>query len=116
MPPYFYLFGALGANSQETALSGFLERITCSLDDIHRTSNDRTKERFFWTDGLKGSASRSVTRLLRELVRGVWRRGLAQLQLMWVRAAVCGLVANNLGPVADIVVLGHRIVAVNVVP
>ena len=37
------------------------------------------------------------------------------MQLLWVRAAVCGLVANNLGPVADIVGRGHWIVAVNVV-
>ena len=53
---------------------------------------------------------------MRELVRVVSRKRLAWLQLMWVRAAVCGLVANNVVPVADIVVLGHRIVAVNVVP
>ena len=35
---------------------------------------------------------------------------------MWVLAAVCRLVATNVGPVADIVGPGHRIVAVNVVP
>ena len=35
---------------------------------------------------------------------------------MWVRTDDCGLVANNLGPVADIVGWGHRIVAANVVP
>ena len=37
------------------------------------------------------------------------------MQLMWVRASVYGLVANNLGPVAEIVGLGCRIVAENVV-
>ena len=35
---------------------------------------------------------------------------------MWSRAVVCGLVANNVGPVANIVGQRHRIVAVNVVP
>jgi len=35
---------------------------------------------------------------------------------MWASAVVCGLVANNVGPVADIVGPRHRIVAVNVVP
>ena len=38
------------------------------------------------------------------------------MQLMWAGAVVCGLVANNVGPVADIVGRWHRIVAVNVVP
>jgi len=42
--------------------------------------------------------------------------GLGQLQLKWVRAVVCGLVANNVVPVADIVGRGHPIVAANVVP
>jgi len=35
---------------------------------------------------------------------------------MWASAAVCGLVANNVGPVANIVGRKHPIVAVNVVP
>jgi len=38
------------------------------------------------------------------------------LQLMWASAAVCALVANNVGPVAGNVGPRHRIVAVNVVP
>ena len=38
------------------------------------------------------------------------------LQLMWAGAVVCGLVATNVGPVADTVGRRDRIVAVNVVP
>jgi hypothetical protein len=50
--------GGHEALSEETAVPDFLDRLPCSLYDIHRSSENCTKEPFFRTDGPKASGSK----------------------------------------------------------
>jgi hypothetical protein len=55
--------GGHEAFSEETAMSGFLERMSSSLYDIARASKNCTKEPFFRTDGRREPGSKQVMRL-----------------------------------------------------